>query len=72
MSVHTSVEAPRPCPFCGAGLKSTELSRVGYKNTRYFVLCSNCQAQGPHASNGEEAVSRWNTSVKVGTVSKEK
>jgi Lar family restriction alleviation protein len=52
-----------PCPFCGG----TELSiRTDLQSSIAYVVCSNCDAQGPPASfaemlwEKEEAAAGWN------------
>jgi Lar family restriction alleviation protein len=47
-----------PCPFCGG----TELSiRTDLQSSIAYVVCSNCDAQGPLASFAETlAAAAWN------------
>lgn len=45
----------RPCPFCGA---KAYLTNDGVE--RAFVVCSECDAEGPWDNVDEKAVAAWN------------
>lgn len=44
----------KPCPFC----KSINF---GLNDTKEWVACSKCWAEGPFAATEEEAIAAWNT-----------
>lgn len=48
--MNACIELPADCYFCGAQVTVCD----------DCVLCPKCGAQGPHAHNAGEAVSRWN------------
>lgn len=48
-----SAKAKR-CPFC----KSAD---VGLNDTKEWVSCNKCWAEGPYRDTEEEAVTAWNT-----------
>jgi len=51
---------PLPCPFC-ACLNTW----VTCHQFEHFVVCNECQAQGPKCKTSEEAVRRWDNRVGV-------
>lgn len=45
------------CPFCG---KESMLEVKKSEHDGYYIECKSCMANGPHALDIEEAISRWN------------
>lgn len=46
----------QPCPFCSGELTEAVID----ENENRVVLCNDCQAQGPAASDEHNAVKAWN------------
>ncbi len=59
------MNSPRldPCPFCGME------DRVGFHTasaTHVWVICRDCEAEGPPGGSKEEAAEAWNVRLGVG------
>ena len=50
----------KPCPFCSSD--DTHVADGGDQRA-YFVLCYNCEAQGPEHGTISQAVDVWNSRV---------
>lgn len=50
-------EDPKPCPFCGS-----EATMRG-DGVLSWVVCDNCDAEGPLKATEEDALNAWNTRV---------
>lgn len=45
-----------PCPFCGALGEDLTIKR---RRLRFFVSCDGCGAEGPTATDEDEAIKVW-------------
>ena len=54
----------KPCPFCG----SENLSVKSWEGGGYigYIICNNCEAYGPSATDEEKAIRLWNHAPRVG------
>lgn len=57
-----SAEALLACPFCGSNQTVSMEVDIG----RWAVLCSWCDALGPHSRSRQLAVARWNSPIERG------
>lgn len=48
----------KPCPFCGGTDLSIETFELD--NTIQYVLCGDCQCEGPAGNGNQEAAELWN------------
>lgn len=49
-------EELKPCPFCGESEKIECYADYGMA----YVMCYNCEAEGPPLKTGQEAIAAWN------------
>lgn len=54
----------KPCPFCG----SENLSVKSWEGGGYigYIICNNCEAYGPSATDEEKSIRMWNHAPRVG------
>ena len=51
----------KKCPFCGANENVTVIyTTVEFGNSWTYVLCRDCQAQGPTRISEKKAIQDWN------------
>ena len=56
------MEQLKPCPFCG-GKDVIDDCCKSYSEKLRYVLCNECESQGPIGVNNEIAIAAWNNRV---------
>jgi Lar family restriction alleviation protein len=59
------MEKLKPCPFCGGGEAYVFPSHheAGNSNKHFWMICSDCEADGPLAESESKARELWNKRV---------
>lgn len=55
------------CPWCGQDKPKLLLTQQDYKD-EYYVLCKECEAQGPTDLDEKCAIQEWNKVAKGGVI----
>ena len=53
-------EELKPCPFCGEDYVSQVFNGSDQYVSSFWVMCGNCDAEGPVADTEDGAVEKWN------------
>ena len=58
----SAVKELKPCPFCGEVEKLIIFPTEGERDmfTHTWVLCQNCEAEGPCKKRESEGIEAWN------------